>query len=104
MTKKLLWLKKACIVKEHAGLHSERACRHDKIIVNKSGIVEELATLHDNKKIVVVKSLHSERACRHDKIIVNKSGIVEELATLHDNIKIVVVKKSLHSERACRSA
>ena len=62
--KKLLWLK-ACIVKEHAGLHSERACRHDKIIVNKSGIVEELATLHDNKKIVVVKkSLHSERACR----------------------------------------
>ena len=56
---------KACIVKEHAGLHSERACRHDKIIVNKSGIVEELATLHDNKKIVVVKkSLHSERACR----------------------------------------
>ena len=58
--KKLLWLK-ACIVKEHAGLHSERACRHDKIIVNKSGIVEELATLHD---IVVVKSLHSERACR----------------------------------------
>ena len=63
--KKLLWLKKACIVKEHAGLHSERACRHDKIIVNKSGIVEELATLHDNIKIVVVKkSLHSERACR----------------------------------------
>ena len=62
--KKLLWLK-ACIVKEHAGLHSERACRHDKIIVNKSGIVEELATLHDNIKIVVVKkSLHSERACR----------------------------------------
>ena len=62
--KKLLWLK-ACIVKEHAGLHSERACRHDKIIVNKSGIVEELATLHDNKKIVVVKkSLHNERACR----------------------------------------
>ena len=51
-------------MKEHAGLHSERACRHDKIIVNKSGIVEELATLHDNKKIVVVKSLHSERACR----------------------------------------
>ena len=63
--KKLLWLKKAFTVKEHAGVHSERACRHDKIIVNKSGIVEELATLHDNKKIVVVKkSLHSERACR----------------------------------------
>ena len=62
--KKLLWLK-ACIVKEHVGLHSERACRHDKIIANKSGIVEELATLHDNIKIVVVKkSLHSERACR----------------------------------------
>ena len=62
--KKLLWLKKASIVKEHADLHSERACTHDKIIVNKSGIVEELATLHDNKKIVVAKSLHSERACR----------------------------------------
>ena len=28
-------------------VYSERACRHDRIIVNKSGIVEELATFHD---------------------------------------------------------
>ena len=67
----------------------------------KSGIVEELATFHDNIIIVVVKSLYSEGACRQDKIIVKKSGIVEELATFHDNIIIVVVK-SLHSEGACR--
>ena len=39
---------------------------------DKSGIVEELATFHDNIIIVVVKSLHSEGACRHDKIIVKK--------------------------------
>ena len=36
---------------------------HDK----KFGIIEELATIHDNIIIVVVKSLHSEGTCRHNK-------------------------------------